>query len=228
MEKLVDDYPHMTGKNFILNYEVELMSYFAKKRSQYIVYDDDGEIVELLDMNIIEIEKEFIRDLNTHITNQYFAAQKLLKRSKENNENDPYDLTLVKVLLTHNTRREFLEYKLHQLDESEKLERVDEFQQNQEDSILDYSKSTGTEKIIYLKKLGVLDFLKNKEPFNTSKNALATALSGMIGVPAGTIQSYINPINNPSVSQSNNPLNKASKVNKVITKLSDIGFRASS
>lgn len=91
--------------------------------------------------------------------------------------------------------------------------------------IIDLSNSNGTEKIIFLEKLGVLDYLKNKEPFNRSTNALASVISGFTGIDSKTVQSYINPINNPTVIQKNNPLNSKKTVQRVNQKLLNIGFK---
>ena len=96
-----------------------------------------------------------------------------------------------------------------------------------DDSILNLSDTKGTEKIIMLKKLGVFDFLKTKEPFNLSTNSLASAISGITGIDVTTVQSYINPIDNPNVSQKNNPLKTNKTVSIVDKKLSSIGFNQS-
>lgn len=89
---------------------------------------------------------------------------------------------------------------------------------------IDLSDTKGTEKIIILYKMGVFDFLRNQEPFNRSTNLLASAISGITGIDAKTIQSYINPIDNPKTEQKNNPLNSSKTVNKVIQKLNSLGY----
>lgn len=89
---------------------------------------------------------------------------------------------------------------------------------------IDLSDNRGTEKVIMLYKLGVLDFLKEQEPFNLSTNRLASALSGITGIDTKTIQSYINPIISEGVSQKNNPLMKEKNVQKVTQTLIEIGF----
>ncbi len=81
-----------------------------------------------------------------------------------------------------------------------------------------------TEKIIYLHELGVLDFLKNKSPFNTDTNLLAEVLSKVLEERQTTIQSYLNPIYSPGVNQRNNPLNNPTTKNKIKTHLAGIGF----
>lgn len=93
-----------------------------------------------------------------------------------------------------------------------------------DEKLIDLSKLKGTEKIIMLKLLGVLEFLEKEEPFNMSKNALASALSGITGIKSSTIQSYINPMYSPNAIQKNNPLTTESSVEKVKQNLSSIGF----
>ncbi len=223
----IESYQKMNRIDFILNYEVALMSYFASTRNNNTDFSDEGNCVLSLELNIIETEKDFIKKLNKYLNKRYTVIRKYHDHILSIGKVSKYNLTTATDLMSHNDKREFLEYKLHKIDDSEKLERVDEYQRIKENDLLDYSSTTGTERIIYLEKLGVLDFLKSKEPFNMSNNALATALSGVIGINASTIQSYINPIDNPTAVQKNNPLTKDSKVKKIVSKLSDIGFSTS-
>ncbi len=87
----------------------------------------------------------------------------------------------------------------------------------------DLSDTKSTEKIIYLHELGILDFLE-KNGFNYSKNSLATVISAFTGIKQETAQSYLNPINNSSSIQKNNPLNRKKNVEKIRKKLNDLGF----
>jgi hypothetical protein len=89
---------------------------------------------------------------------------------------------------------------------------------------IDLSDSTATEKIIYLNKLGVIDFLRNHQPFSTSVNRLATILSALTGEKSGTIQSMINPILSKKVHDKNNPLNSKKALERVEQQLIKIGF----
>lgn len=89
---------------------------------------------------------------------------------------------------------------------------------------LDFSAPKGTEKIIMLHQLGILDFLKEKEPFNLSTNALASVISGITGEKREVMQSYLNPIFSKNVSQKNNPLKTESTVKKIKHKLILIGY----
>lgn len=95
-----------------------------------------------------------------------------------------------------------------------------------EPEAIDLSDTTATEKIIYLYKLGIIDFLIAKQPFQSSTNSLATVLSAITGINAETkhIQSMLNPIINKEAGQKNNPLNSKKTVLKVETQLINIGF----
>lgn len=80
------------------------------------------------------------------------------------------------------------------------------------------------EKLILLNELGVIDFLKSKAPFNTSTNAMATALSGILGIKQKTLQSYLNPMFSPNAGQRNNPYENKELVQKAQQKLISIGY----
>lgn len=89
---------------------------------------------------------------------------------------------------------------------------------------IDLSGSSATEKIIFLHKLGVIDFLKSKQPFLSSTNSLAVILSAIINEKPGTIQPMINPILSKKVVDKNNPMNSTKTVAKVENQLINIGF----
>lgn len=92
-----------------------------------------------------------------------------------------------------------------------------------EKELIDYSDTNNVEKIIFLHKLGVLEYLRTKDPFNVSTNLLAEYLSGVTGIKATTVQSYINPIINKNVQQNKSALHNINTVNKVEQKLIKIG-----
>jgi len=92
-------------------------------------------------------------------------------------------------------------------------------------NIIDFGESKGTEKIIMLYLLGILDELRKVSPFNTSTNLLATVISSITNEKVETIQSYLNPIFSAGVSQKNNPLMNIEKVDIVRQKLISLGFK---
>jgi hypothetical protein len=83
----------------------------------------------------------------------------------------------------------------------------------------------GTEKIVMLHKLGVLDYLKEKEPFNTTTNALASVVSTMTGLKQQSVYPMLQTIFNPENNQKNNPLNSLKTSQKVEQTLTSIGFK---
>lgn len=95
-----------------------------------------------------------------------------------------------------------------------------------EDKLIDYSESNHTSKIIFLEKLGVIEYLRKKAPFNNSTNSLANALSGVTGVNPTTIQPMLNAMISRGTSDKNNPLKSTKTVNVVLNKLSNIGYKA--
>ncbi|KQO33211.1 hypothetical protein ASF10_19245 [Flavobacterium sp. Leaf82] len=103
------------------------------------------------------------------------------------------------------------------------LHNNDELQQS--DEIIDLSDTTSTAKIVFLEKLGIIEFLRTKQPFNTSVNSMATVLSAITGTQASTIQSMINPMLRDDVNGKNNPMNSKKAVDTVEIKLAKIGFK---
>ena len=94
-----------------------------------------------------------------------------------------------------------------------------------EEVLMDYSDSILTERIIALNELGVLEFLKEKYPFNTSVNKLAESLSLCLGEKTTSIQSYINPIFSKKSDQSKSPYNTEETVERIKQKLIHIGYK---
>ena len=93
--------------------------------------------------------------------------------------------------------------------------------------LIDFSNSSGSEKIIMLEKLGVLDYLRQKEPFTYSINKLASVVSHFTGMKAGTVQPYLNSMFSKKTDQKNNPMRSKKTVNEILTKLSNLGFKLS-
>jgi len=89
--------------------------------------------------------------------------------------------------------------------------------------VIEYPK--GTEKIVMLHKLGVLEFLRNKAPFNTTTNSLASVVATITGIKQPSVYPMLQTIFTPSNIQKNNPLNSIKTVTKVEQTLTSIGFK---
>lgn len=79
-------------------------------------------------------------------------------------------------------------------------------------------------RILYLEKLGVLDFLRKSSPFNTSVNSMANILGSIIDAKPSSIQPLLNPLLNGDVENKNNPLLSKKNVLAVETNLMKIGY----
>ena len=186
-------------------------------KNEFIDTDEISFITDELDEGIYNYKfKEFNSDyyeeeiiarhekLKKQINNSLIKRfEYLCQRAKENS----FDLVYNKRIETYSLER------IKQLLEVKK-----------QDSLSDYSNSKLTEKIIALNEAGILDFLRNKEPFNLSVNSLAEFLSLCLGEKTTSIQSYINAIINKS-DQSKSPYNTPKTVEKVKQKLIQIGLK---
>ena len=154
---------------------------------------------DYFDNEIISRHEKLKKQINNSLIKRF---EYLCQRAKENS----FDLVYNKRLETYSLER------IKQLLEVKK-----------QDSLSDYSNSKLTEKIIALNEAGILDFLRNKEPFNLSVNSLAEFLSLCLGEKTTSIQSYINPIINKS-DPSKSPYNTEKTVKVVKQKLIKIGL----
>jgi hypothetical protein len=93
-----------------------------------------------------------------------------------------------------------------------------------EDELVDFSESTIVSKIMFLEKLGIIDFLRLKQPFSTSINSLANVVSGICGANSTSIQPLLNAMIGKDVNNKNNPLNSVKTVKAVDEKLNKIGY----
>lgn len=95
-----------------------------------------------------------------------------------------------------------------------------------ESDVVELPVSNAIQKIIYLSELGVIDFLKSKQPFVSSTNSLATVLSTILGEKITTIQPYLNALSNNSIESNKHPYYSKTSVEKVKKQLINIGFTA--
>lgn len=85
--------------------------------------------------------------------------------------------------------------------------------------------TTLIEKVLYLHYLGVIDFLRQSHPFNTSTNKLAIIIGAITGGRTSSTQPLLNPMINEHVDQSKNPLTSSKPVEKVRQMLIEIGYK---
>ncbi|WP_281227686.1 hypothetical protein [Flavobacterium aquiphilum] len=81
--------------------------------------------------------------------------------------------------------------------------------------LLDLSKTSAVEKIIYLNELEIIDFLRTKAEFVGSTNLMATFLSAITGVKPQTLQTSLNRLISNDVEDKNHPYKTKKTVEKV-------------
>jgi hypothetical protein len=101
----------------------------------------------------------------------------------------------------------------------------DEFENNNIYELIDLSDTSLVEKIIYLEKLGIIEFLRGQKPFNTSVNSIANVFSAITGAKSTSIQPLLNPLINRDFYNKNNPMNSTKTVYSVDNKLGNLGFQ---
>lgn len=124
----------------------------------------------------------------------------------------------------HNYNGIITEFLIKQLDAlNEKSVKVNV--EKEEELEVDLSGTTIGNKILFLHKLGVIDFLRESEPFNMSVNKLATLLSAITDVDAKSLQPVLNPlIYDKEIVNKNNPYYNPKNVQKVEQSLINLGY----
>ena len=92
------------------------------------------------------------------------------------------------------------------------------------DFLVDLSDTTATEKIIYLEKLGIIDFLRSQQPFISVPDKVSQIVSAITGVKIGSVRPMLRPILNKDFEDKNNPLNSKKAVERVEKQLIRIGL----
>lgn len=223
----VNDYDMtMLLKEYSQNYDIELLNCLAKDISFYLFVEK-----EEMENNYVneDIENAIIERKKSGLEIPYTKIREPKKISDD--QQKKIDKLAIKFKPVINLEHLLFPYEFYNVRRFEfKIKtKINELRnqitkEEQSQPLLDFSNAKATEKIIMLQQLGILDFLKEKQPFTQSTNALATAISGFIGEKPETVQSYINPINNPTTSQKNNPMTKEATVLKVNQKLISIGY----
>jgi hypothetical protein len=165
--------------------------------------------------NVIIEDLQFIKDfINDSKDLYHFTPRELMKRIEVS---APYFMAYN--VIAENYGNTSLLYKIYKIIKSKTNPTIEDRISN-----VDLSDTSATDKIIYLQKLGVIDFLRKQQPFSTSINSLATVLSAVTGAKSGTLQPMLNAMLGKNISDKNNPLNSEKPVAKVKKQLNDIGF----
>lgn len=94
--------------------------------------------------------------------------------------------------------------------------------------LLDLSNTSAQAKLIYLNELGIIDFLREKKPFKTSVNKLATVLSAITDERASTLQPALNSmLSTYTNAPEKSPYHSKKTAPKIQKHLIEIGFDTS-
>jgi hypothetical protein len=97
--------------------------------------------------------------------------------------------------------------------------------QNETEEVYDLSDTKIVEKLIYLKELGIIEYMLQSQPFSYSINKFATVLSAITGEKPNSIQPALNAlIMDKGLVNKNNPYYNANNSIKVKQRLLDIGY----
>lgn len=143
----------------------------------------------------------FESELNKYELPAYFKMQGVLIEMKdhEKKKQEIYDFIKVKIAET-------------------------KFGRPVEEVEIDFSDAKPTEQIIYLQRLGIIDFLIKKQPFISSTNSLTTVLSAVTGIPVTSLGPLLRRTIQNDPADSRNPLYSSKAVLKVETNLKNIGY----
>lgn len=148
------------------------------------------------ELDLINTEIEYYEDFISQVTEEYY------KKGGENGKNTEW---LYNAILGYKKYLNYFKDKKRTL-------------KNIENEIKDHSDNKDIDKVRTLILLGVVDNLHKQPQYKTSIGALATALSGVVGIKADVLRSYLNAyLNNPDAKQ--NPMNNKEAVQKIKNKL---------
>lgn len=195
-------------------YNQRLKDYLA----EFIDTDEISFIRDELDEGIYNYKfKEFdLSSFDKNIIHEYERIQKQIHHSLKKRVE----------YLFERAKQNGFELVYDESSENYSLEHIKQlFELKKEEVLIDHSESSLAAKIIALNEVGIIDFLREKEPFNLSTNSLANYLSLCLGEKATSIQPCINPMINEGVQQDNSPYKSENNVKMVKQKLINIGLK---
>lgn len=169
---------------------------------------------DCIDKKFNDFEKQ---NIDKDIKDFYNSEIKKLENQENYFELSIIDKVTLKIVVEARYKKiEFLKSNLSELESSVFENLIDDF--------IDLGKISAKEKMVYLYKLGVLDFLLNEQPFISTGNGLASILCSILGEKKTTIQPIISAIVSDNITNKNHPFYTKSTEKKVNQHLIGIGF----
>jgi hypothetical protein len=210
----------LSSKDFFENYDSNLRDYLLQNiehNEKSYIANQKNLIKALFDAIEWQVKKVIDADYRIKaLSNHLFIEYSLYHYNRPYDEDKDRDEVAYNLILIYEKIDFFLKHKLQE--HTTKKVGIDQ------PEAIDLSDTKAIDKILYLQKLGVIDFLKGQQPFNTSVNSLASVLSAITGEKSGSLQPMLNPILSKKVDDKNNPLNSKNAVARVEKQLINIGF----
>lgn len=214
----------------VTGHEIDRLKYLLYDLDEYIdrLHADNYEIPDLDIMHPYIMKYEDQDKIIPLITMPNPVFREALYKDEDLSEIPEYieeNLNITKLL----ELKEFYSLQVFRIYISQKVNSFDEnhIEKEQKESIssLDLSNTKATEKLIYLKELGIIEHLRKIEPFKHSVNKLATVLSAITDEKASTLQPKLNAmLTGYTNAHKNDPYYYRAKVIQIKQSLIQIGF----
>lgn len=222
------EYRNKEYSTFIRDYEIFVVSFLRRRSFGTTAPIDFKKIEKTL---IVEINNYLIKRIN--ILTEYFLHCEIIgKEISEKWGDQSLTQEYYKLIFLARKARQIdstLQLDQHYSSYKENNKEIIEKIENINDALgeIDNEKSlNAVQKIIYLNELGIIDFLKGKQPFNTSTNGLATILGKILHEKTTTLQPYLNALFTDLEATSNkHPYYTKSTAEKIKDSLQSIGFK---
>ncbi len=230
LKKFIFDKTHHLNLNMLIDLKVELFTFclnrthqdfkkFEYSNKEKSIYNfnqtnksyntKNEEYLELHEINM-ELEKQILNSDKIKSHEQYQTLEKIYLNTNEFYGNNDFQHLLYTIKLQIEISKYIVDV-LNLSLFSNDIESLD-------------GTTIGT-KLLFLKELGIIDFLQSKPPFNTSINSIAKILSAITETDTKSIQPALNAmISDDKIVNKNNPYFNRKNVQKVEQTLINLGY----
>ena len=224
----ITEYRNKEYSTFIRDYEIFIISFLRRRSFGNTTPIDFKKVEKTL---IVEINNYLTKRIN--VLNAYFLhCMTIGKEIGEKWGDQSLTEEYYKLIFLARKIRQIdstLELNQHYISYNEKNKEITERIENVNNALseIDNEKAlNAVQKIIYLNELGIIDFLKEKQPFHTSTNGLATILGKILDEKRTTLQPYLNALfTDMEITSNKHPYYTQSTSQKIKDSLQSIGFK---
>jgi hypothetical protein len=221
IQRQIYKYSNNLDFNLLVTLQDDFVTYFQEdvcKSEEYvkIIKKDESKLIKNLEERgeyvprFIEIEYQGIDD------NLIFRTKLSIKLSRDNLNIEDYNELIT---IMYNFYDPFMSIVESYNKKLQKIQKIDDDKFD-----IEVSDSKAIDKILYLHKLGIIDFLRGQQPFISVPDKVSQVLSVITGINIDSIRPMVRPMVNNDLSNSKNPLNSKKAVDRVEKQLINIGF----